>query len=54
MRDHLTDDGVFVLYNYYREDWLIAKIAAMLDDASTPADRPLVRRAQGDLRRRAR
>ncbi len=33
IRDHLTDDGVFVLYNYYREDWLVAKIAAMLDDA---------------------
>ena len=31
VRDHLTDDGVFVLYNYYREEWLIAKMAGMLD-----------------------
>jgi SAM-dependent methyltransferase len=31
VRDHLAPDGVFVLYNYYREEWLIAKIAAMLD-----------------------
>jgi SAM-dependent methyltransferase len=33
VRDHLTDDGVFVLYNYYREDWLIAKLSSMLEDA---------------------
>ena len=33
VRDHLAPGGVFVLYNYYREEWLIAKIAAMLDDA---------------------
>jgi hypothetical protein len=32
VRDHLAPDGVFVLYNYYREEWLIAKIAAMLDE----------------------
>ena len=31
VRDHLSPDGVFVLYNYYREEWLIAKMAAMLD-----------------------
>ncbi len=31
VRDHLSPDGVFVLYNYYREPWLIAKIAGMLD-----------------------
>ena len=29
-RDHLTDDGTFVLYNYYRQDWLVTKIANML------------------------
>ena len=28
-----TDDGVFVLYNYYREPWLVTKIATMLEDA---------------------
>ncbi|MBA2570758.1 MAG: fused MFS/spermidine synthase, partial [Chloroflexi bacterium] len=33
VRDHLTDDGVFVLYNYYREEWLIAKLARMVEDA---------------------
>jgi len=32
-RDRLTEDGVLVLYNYYREDWLIQKLAAMLETA---------------------
>ena len=31
VRDHLAPDGVFVLYNYYRETWLVAKLDAMLD-----------------------
>jgi hypothetical protein len=31
--EHLSDDGVFVLYNYYREPWLVAKLAAMLEAA---------------------
>ncbi|MDQ3493098.1 MAG: fused MFS/spermidine synthase [Chloroflexota bacterium] len=31
VRDHLTDEGVFVLYNYYREDWLITKLSDMLE-----------------------
>jgi spermine/spermidine synthase len=30
VRDHLASDGVFVLYNFYREDWLPVKIAGML------------------------
>ena len=30
VRDHLTPDGVFVLYNYYREPWLVEKIAGMI------------------------
>lgn len=29
-RDHLSDDGVLVLYNYYRETWLIEKLASMM------------------------
>lgn len=29
---HLSDEGVFVLYNYYRDPWLVAKIATMLQD----------------------
>ena len=33
VRDHLTDDGMFVLYNYYREPWLVSKINQMLMDA---------------------
>jgi hypothetical protein len=33
VRDHLTDDGVFVLYNYYRQNWLVNKLATMLTDA---------------------
>src|SRR4029077_14616662 len=28
VRDHLSPDGVFVVYNYYRDNWLIAKIAS--------------------------
>ena len=31
-RDHLAPGGVFILYNYYREEWLISKISAMLDE----------------------
>jgi len=33
VRDHLAPDGVFVVYNYYRDNWLIAKIASMLEQA---------------------
>jgi hypothetical protein len=32
-RAHLTSDGAIVLYNYYREDWLIRKLAGMLQDS---------------------
>jgi hypothetical protein len=32
-RDHLTDRGVVVLYNFYRETWLLRKIAGMMEDA---------------------
>lgn len=31
VKKHLTPDGLFVLYNYYRESWLIDKIALMLE-----------------------
>lgn len=41
VRDHLTPEGVFVLYNYYRDEWLISKINAMLD--STFDAPPIVR-----------
>jgi SAM-dependent methyltransferase len=28
-RDHLAPDGVFVMYNYYRESWLVSKLHDM-------------------------
>jgi SAM-dependent methyltransferase len=33
VRDHLAPDGVFVLYNYYRDNWLVSKLSNMLHDA---------------------
>jgi hypothetical protein len=34
VRDHLDpDDGIFVLYNYYRQPWLVNKLSSMLDSA---------------------
>ncbi len=30
VKAHLTHDGLFVLYNYYREQWLIDRIALMI------------------------
>jgi SAM-dependent methyltransferase len=33
VRDHLAPDGIFVLYNYYREPWLVTKIGGMLKDS---------------------
>jgi len=33
VRDHLADDGIFVMYNFYRQDWLPQKIAGMLGAA---------------------
>src|SRR4051812_16759714 len=41
VRDHLAPDGVFVLYNYYRENWLVSKLANMLQDSF--GSKPLVR-----------
>lgn len=32
-REHLSPDGVLVLYNYYRERWLIDKLALMLQNS---------------------
>lgn len=32
-REHLRPDGVFSMYNYYREDWLVDRLAGMLDIA---------------------
>ncbi len=30
---HLSDNGLLVLYNYYRQDWSIRKLASMLESA---------------------
>jgi spermidine synthase len=32
-REHLADDGLLVMYNYYREDWLVRKLAGMVEAA---------------------
>jgi hypothetical protein len=31
VRDHLSPTGIFVLYNYYRDPWLVHKISDMLE-----------------------
>lgn len=31
-KERLTDDGIVVLYNYYREDWLVGRLATMMGD----------------------
>jgi hypothetical protein len=40
-RDHLADDGVFVMYNSYREPWLVAKLQGMA--AGVFGNEPLLR-----------
>ena len=42
-RDHLTDDGVFLMYNHYREPWLVGKLQAM--SAAVFGHEPLLRLA---------
>ena len=46
-RDHLAPNGVFVLYNYYRQPWLLAKIEGMLADVF--GAEPLVREYDGPI-----
>jgi Spermine/spermidine synthase domain len=31
-RSHLEPDGVFALYNYFREEWLVDRLAGLLDE----------------------
>jgi hypothetical protein len=45
VRDHLTADGVFALYNSYREPWLVNKIGSQLTDAF--GSQPVVRLYRG-------
>jgi hypothetical protein len=33
VRDHLGSNGIFVMYNYYREPWLVTKLHSMLADS---------------------
>jgi hypothetical protein len=42
-RDHLTDDGVFLMYNHYREPWLVAKLRDMAGEVF--GQEPLLRLA---------
>jgi len=32
-REHLSDDGVFAMYNYYRQEWLIDRLANTVAEA---------------------
>ena len=45
VRDHLSSDGIFVLYNYYRQDWLVTKLADMLQ--ASYGTTPLVKANNG-------
>jgi len=45
VRDHLSDQGIFVLYNYYRQPWLVQKLSNMLSDSF--GNPPLVNVSQG-------
>jgi hypothetical protein len=41
VREHLSPDGVFVMYNYYREPWLVAKLDSMMETSF--GTKPIVR-----------
>jgi hypothetical protein len=45
VRARLAENGIFVMYNFYREDWLPQKLAAMLQ---TSFGGPPIMRAYGD------
>jgi hypothetical protein len=45
VRDRLAPDGIFVMYNFYREAWLPQKMARMLDETFGSA--PIVRHYGG-------
>ncbi len=42
-REHLTEDGVFLMYNHYREPWLVEKLQTMAGDVFE--DTPLLKLA---------
>lgn len=31
-KEHLTENGMIVLYNYYRQDWIVDKISGILEE----------------------
>jgi hypothetical protein len=45
VRDRLTPDGIFVMYNFYRETWLPQKMARMLEE--TFGSPPIVKHSAG-------
>jgi SAM-dependent methyltransferase len=45
VRDRLAPDGIFVMYNFYREPWLPQKIAGMLEGSF--GSQPIVRSYDG-------
>jgi SAM-dependent methyltransferase len=47
VRDHLTSDGVFVMYNWYDHRWLVDRLGGML--TQTFASPPIVRSWEGQL-----
>ena len=50
-REHLGPDGVFSMYNYYREDWLIDRLAGTLESAFGRA--PCIDTFGGAIRKQA-
>ena len=46
-RDHLTDGGVFAMYNFYREPWLVDRYARTLEEAF--GEPPCVDRLPGNV-----
>jgi hypothetical protein len=45
VRDRLTPDGIFVMYNFYREAWLPQKMARMLEE--TFGSPPIIKHSAG-------
>ena len=50
-REHLGPDGVFSMYNYYREDWLVDRLAGTLETAFDRA--PCIDTFGGEIRKQA-
>ena len=46
VRDHLTEDGVFVLYNFYWQPWLVDRLGGLLEE--TYGRPPIIARYGGE------